>query len=431
MSATETYSGQDVLASYLRERRGARSALLVKSERDGDGLRTYWKGVIEERRKVKRKSDDEEKENFYPSSKRSRSIISLVCLVKGNTIANAFPIDIDRNQLVGHLKQVIREEIDIPENVKAKDLRLWKVEIPDDHDDQLRNLPLQDKDELLATKKISRYFPFTLPEEHINIIIKLPLLSMEEALSYPPPYIKYSPYGTTSKSTTRVGGTPPKKVMLWEDFFESVNKYSFDELDQEQKFKEPIFIDDFIVTEEEVVRQAINVNICLILNRLIPVFKFSMRKVHSTGKPDFCCHYLDKLLTLVIEAKRVHILESIEDGQTLPDFYKTNAKIRAVVQQLYNYMSENQLQFGVLSTYDRHWFVKRDYQDVYISESLPLDSKSPPVLKSYAYIALQEKESPYSLHPNRVRVQTEGAQQSRYDLRPRRLHNNSSSSSNT
>jgi hypothetical protein len=54
-------------------------------------------------------------------------------------------------------------------------LKLWKVEIPDDHDDQLRNLSLQDKDELLATKKISRYFPVTPLKEHIHVIIKSPL----------------------------------------------------------------------------------------------------------------------------------------------------------------------------------------------------------------------------------------------------------------
>jgi hypothetical protein len=59
--------------------------------------------------------------------------------------------------------------------VDADKLKLWKVEIPDDHDDQLRNLSLQDKDELLAAKKISRYFPVTPLEEHIYVIIKSPL----------------------------------------------------------------------------------------------------------------------------------------------------------------------------------------------------------------------------------------------------------------
>ena len=68
----------------------------------------------------------------------------------------------------------VKEEIDVPTNFKAKDLKVWKVTIPGDQDDQLRNLILQDNDELLAIKKISKYFPDSPPEEHIHIIVKLP-----------------------------------------------------------------------------------------------------------------------------------------------------------------------------------------------------------------------------------------------------------------
>ena len=82
--------------------------------------------------------------------------ITLLCLVKGNTLANAFPVDIEKEQLVGHLKKVIKAE-KAPEfdNFPADKLRLWKKEIPDDQDDLLSNLTLNDGDELLATKKIS------------------------------------------------------------------------------------------------------------------------------------------------------------------------------------------------------------------------------------------------------------------------------------
>ncbi|CAB5369575.1 unnamed protein product [Rhizophagus irregularis] len=41
------------------------------------------------------------------------------------------------------------------------------------------------------------------PEEHIHIIVKLPLLSLEEALSCIPPPITYSPDCVTSKTTTK------------------------------------------------------------------------------------------------------------------------------------------------------------------------------------------------------------------------------------
>jgi len=101
--------------------------------------------------------------------------ITLLCLVKGNTLANAFPVDIDKDQLVGHLKKVIKaEQPQTFANVDAKDLKLWKVTIPGDHDDQLRNLILQDSDELLAIRKISKYFPDSPPEEHIHVIVSPP-----------------------------------------------------------------------------------------------------------------------------------------------------------------------------------------------------------------------------------------------------------------
>jgi len=49
-----------------------------------------------------------------------------------------------------------------------------------------------------------------------------------------------------------------------------------------------------------------------------------------------------KLLILVIEVKRKHVLQDIGE-QTFPDFYKMNRKARMVIQQIYNYMGENEL----------------------------------------------------------------------------------------
>ena len=55
--------------------------------------------------------------------------ITLLCLVKGGTLANAFPVHIDGNSLVGDLKDVI-EAKKAPEfdNFPADRLKLWKVE---------------------------------------------------------------------------------------------------------------------------------------------------------------------------------------------------------------------------------------------------------------------------------------------------------------
>ena len=111
--------------------------------------------------------------------------ITLLCLVKGNTTASAFPVDINKDQLVGHLKKVIKAEKQNDfAGVDADRLKLWKVTIPGDQDDQLRNLILQDSDELLAIRKISKYFPDSPPEEHIHIIVKLPRKCLVQSIIF-------------------------------------------------------------------------------------------------------------------------------------------------------------------------------------------------------------------------------------------------------
>ncbi|CAB4435833.1 unnamed protein product [Rhizophagus irregularis] len=85
--------------------------------------------------------------------------VTLLCLVKGNTLANAFPVHIDSNQLVGDLKEAIKakKQNDFA-GIDADKLKLWKVEIGGDHlDDQLKNLKLNGSDELSAINEIGDY----------------------------------------------------------------------------------------------------------------------------------------------------------------------------------------------------------------------------------------------------------------------------------
>ena len=106
--------------------------------------------------------------------------ITLLCLVKGNTLANAFSVKISREEPISELKKAIKAEKQNDfAGVDADKLRLWKKEIPDDQDDLLSSLTPNDGDELLATKKISKYFPDSPPEEHIHVIVKLPRKCLE------------------------------------------------------------------------------------------------------------------------------------------------------------------------------------------------------------------------------------------------------------
>src|SRR6266496_284992 len=248
-----------------------------------------------------------------------------------------------------------------------------------------------------------------------------PVLSLEEALSCIPPPVTYSPKCTKSKTTTKVNGDPPTRVLLWGDFFDEVNRFHFE---QQPRFERPQFSQDRVVVNEEDVRDALNSNICLVLNRLTgPEYNFSRLPTHTPGIPDFNCHLVE-LLILVIEAKRKHVLEDMGE-QTFPEFYQTSEKARMVIQQVYNYMGVNELRYGILATYDNHWFLRREHTELWISKTLPLQSETPPVLKAYAYLTRQAKENPKSLHPLQVPVQAHGDSNSR-NLRS---HSKSTSSS--
>ncbi|RHZ62764.1 hypothetical protein Glove_335g61 [Diversispora epigaea] len=327
------------------------------------------------------------------------SIITLLCFIKENTPESAFPVDIDKNKLVGHLKEAIKEKNSNDfTGIDARKLKLWKVSIPDDRNDFLNNLILQDQDELPATRIIGDYWIEEPLNKHIHVIVKLPLLSMEEALSCIPPPLIYSLNYVMSKTTTKANGDPPTSVLHWDDFFDKVNRFRFD---QQPRFERPRFVMKEIINEKDI-QSVLDFNICQTLNYLIgPDCIYSKQQTHTTGIPDFNCHYLVKSLILVVEVKRKHVLRDI-DGQTFPEFYQSNEKARVVIQQIYNYMRESQLRYGILTTYDNHWFLRREYTELWISKTLPLQSESPPVLKAYAYLTRQSKENPKS--PNHLLI---------------------------
>nr|CAG8653943.1 3671_t:CDS:1 [Entrophospora candida] len=205
----------------------------------------------------------------------------------------------------------------------------------------------------------------------------------------------------TSKSSTKASGDPPEEVKLWDDFLGSVNNNTFD---QEKKFQRPIFITDFIKTCEEIVREAFNVNVCMVLNRVLQDVQFALRNVKGTGNPDYCCHLVagDKLL-ITMEVRGHNVL--ITSGRKISDLYndKIDAelapKVRQIIQQLYNYMIENTTKYGALSTYNDHWFFKRDRGILYISEAVNHGSTHPRTLKSYAYLVELAKNDTYSSDP--------------------------------
>ncbi|RGB32202.1 hypothetical protein C1646_763186 [Rhizophagus diaphanus] len=158
--------------------------------------------------------------------------------------------------------------------------------------------------------------------------------------SYTIPYIKYSSL-ETSKFSIKISENFPIKVVLWDEFFDEVNSHKFD---QETEYKEPpLFISD---TNEESIQNSFNNNICTVLNRVIKDIEFLMQNVDDT---------------------------------------------------------ENKMKYSVLSTYNDHWFIKRKYDILFISEAVKYNSIHPSVLKSYTYLIELAKNDTYSPDPKIIK----------------------------
>ena len=116
------------------------------------------------------------------------STITLSCLVVGeNPYENAFNVKVNKTEVVSELRKAIKEEID--DNVKAKDLKLWKVDISlEEENEKLKlvntkiNVNIKEElggVELLPLSKISKHFPSQPANEHIHIIVQRPVETKE------------------------------------------------------------------------------------------------------------------------------------------------------------------------------------------------------------------------------------------------------------
>src|SRR4051812_3277533 len=63
------------------------------------------------------------------------TIVTLLCLVHGDSSGHSFAVNISNDKLVSHLKDKIKKKNPATfNNIDAKALTLWKVDIPYDED---------------------------------------------------------------------------------------------------------------------------------------------------------------------------------------------------------------------------------------------------------------------------------------------------------
>jgi len=110
-------------------------------------------------------------------------IYTLFCLLLGED--SAFPIEIAKNKTVGHLKKLIKPDLD---HIAASKLKLYQIDVTgskQSKDERLKTIvaDLDNLEELEATSELSELYSSPPPKKTVHILIKLPLLGESSALA--------------------------------------------------------------------------------------------------------------------------------------------------------------------------------------------------------------------------------------------------------
>ncbi|CAG8456354.1 14924_t:CDS:2 [Funneliformis mosseae] len=185
----------------------------------------------------------------------------------------------------------------------------------------------------------------------------LRLLSQEQVFSCIPPPLTLRPNAVKRISTmnSNSGDFKPVVLLPWERFLEEVNNFKFS---NQPEYNRPQLIDYSQMHNEINVQIAFETNICVVLNKLLKDYDISRDTTKNPGELDFIVHFVSFQVLITIKVKRKHVLEDIGE-QSFIEFHKHDSKAQSVIRLIYSYMVVNQVKYGVLSTYDNHWFLRR------------------------------------------------------------------------
>lgn len=229
------------------------------------------------------------------------------------------------------------------------------------------------------------------------------------SLTYTPDCQRKKESKTTTKSNW---ARAPAAVVGWQDFIHQASIMALN--DTTPRYDKPTFM-PYEVSEEEEVREALNVNVLRVLSATIgsnqtpkEVFRRCPAFKKVQGKPDFIL-IDDNRLILAIEVKTKWALSVDDIVETYQDNLKDLAERRAspvsvvdLIKQIYGYMGHNKLQYGVLSTYERTWFLRRPQDnpgELFISEVVMNTATNPTLLQCLVYIMSLARHDPDSSFP--------------------------------
>ncbi|PKC62672.1 hypothetical protein RhiirA1_464848 [Rhizophagus irregularis] len=203
----------------------------------------------------------------------------------------------------------------------------------------------------------------------------------------------------------------PDKISIWKDFKEKVQLWKSVCVDK--KYKKPIF-GSRIITCEKDIWTASEINIHDILTPLDRSICFLDGRAlkYMAGEPDFIVVDENYKVLIPFEYKTKWVLK-VPFNKNIVELYLQEKGIRErkfvgtketsaynPINQIYGYMCANRLCYGVLSTFDQTWFLKRgiigNHGWLQVSDVITNTSTEPTLLKSIAYIISIASNNCYS-----------------------------------
>ncbi|PKK66347.1 hypothetical protein RhiirC2_868353 [Rhizophagus irregularis] len=187
----------------------------------------------------------------------------------------------------------------------------------------------------------------------------------------------------------------PDKIVNWIEFEQEVLAW---QLKVDKEYQKPTFSQRRTVTCEKDICIASDINIYETLTPLDRSILFlDSRALESiVGQPDFIIVNSNMVLLMIWECKTKWVLKVlphediialyVQEKETKEGPYvrsNNDSSIFGSINQVYSYMCANSLKYGVLSTYDQTWFLKREAVKV---EGEDHTSTSPTLFKSVAYM---------------------------------------------
>ncbi|KAI9241658.1 MAG: kinase-like domain-containing protein [Podila humilis] len=300
------------------------------------------------------------------------NLLSLFCLVDGD--ATPFSVEVDRTKTVDHLKDLITAK-KAPEfdDIAADKLNLWRVSIPIVPPNKRKPIVLTEVKsaaELDPTDDLSDVFEEKQPKKTIHVMVQRP------------------PLDSTFSRT-------PTEIIEWTHFPTEAAELNHS-TNRRLRPADYHFNTRLFASNKESVGIALTENVYNFLNRLQTTARIGMYSDIDkvTGKPDRICYIrTSQELRMLIEIKTTQALSCnnlvtkyMQDMDLIANDRAPTNPIWRQVHQIFGYLCHNSLRYGILTTYNDTWFMKRDVGTLWISPSIRHDNTGPTLLQCYKYL---------------------------------------------